>query len=178
MERTRFDRILETQRHRIYGYALRCLRHPDDADDVTQEAFLRLWRHGPDVDDERLVGWVISVTHNLCIDRSRRARTWRKYVGDPSVAALDELTVTGDPLPAATAEHTALLDAVDALPAATRSLLWLHYWQGLKLGEIAAMLGLNQNTLKVRLHRARRTLRELLEQPRSGLTAQQQEQHG
>ena len=58
MNRTTFNRVLADQRNRIYGHALQCLRDPDDAADVTQETFLRLWRRGPDVDDERLAAWL------------------------------------------------------------------------------------------------------------------------
>ena len=121
MERTRFDRILEQQRHRVYGYALRCLRHPEDAEDVAQEAFLRLWRSGPELEDERLVGWLIRVTHNLCVDRSRRAEARRRYLGRPDAEALEELAATADPSPGPALEHADLLDAVGALPIATRS---------------------------------------------------------
>lgn len=178
MERARFDRILECQRHRVYGFALRCLRDPDDAEDITQEAFLRLWRRGPDLDDERLIGWLICVTHNLCIDRSRRDKVRNRYSARSDAAALADLPAAAEPPAAPAEDHADLLAAVGALPVATRSLLWLHYWQGLKLGEIAAALGVNQSTVKVRLHRARRALRDVLAQPPAGLIVHRQEQNG
>lgn len=178
MERERFDRILEQQRHRIYGHALRCLRDPDDAEDVTQEAFLRLWRRGPDLPDDRLTGWLICVTHNLCIDRSRRTRVRRKHLGLPDEQALETLSADPGVAAAEFEDHADLQEAIAALPAATRSLLLLHYWQGLKIGEIAAALGSNPGTVKVRLHRARGALRRLLTAPAAEPPSQRLEHSG
>jgi RNA polymerase sigma-70 factor (ECF subfamily) len=165
MERSTFDRVLRDQRHRVYAHALGCLRDPDDAADVTQEAFLRLWRRGPDLDDERLAAWLTRVTHNLCIDHARRAQTVRKRLGRPDPAALDELSTSGRQEDPAGDERQAMLAALATLPEETRSIMLMHYYQGLKLREIADQLGKNVNSLKVRIHRARKALREVLDEP-------------
>jgi RNA polymerase sigma-70 factor (ECF subfamily) len=164
MDRTTFDRVLRDQRHRVYGHAMQCLRDPDDAADVTQEAFLRLWRRGPDVDDERLGAWLTRVTHNLCIDHSRRAKTVRNRLGRPDPTALDELATRPEPIHPAREQRQAMLAALATLPAETRSIMLMHYYQGLKLREIAELLGKNVNSLKVRIHRARKALREVLDE--------------
>ncbi len=178
MERTRFNQVLADQRHRVFGHALRCLRDRHDAEDATQEVFLRLWRSGPDLDDDRIAAWLMSVTHNLCIDRARRAQARRKHFGDPDPAALDTLADAAPPHPLAAAEpdHPELEAALAALPVASRSLLLQHYWQGRRLGEIAASLGVRESTLKVRLHRARKTLRGLLDRCQPPTAAVRQEQ--
>jgi len=167
MERTRFEGVLRDHRDRIYGHALRCLRDADDAADVTQEVFLRLWRRGPDWDDpDRIAAWLTRVTHNLCIDRTRRGQTVERYLGRPDPDALAELPATGAPAPDAACDRgpdAALAAALDALPPASRSLVLMHYWQDLKLREIADTLEVSENTLKVRLHRARKALRALLD---------------
>ena len=56
-----------------------------------------------------------------------------------------------------------MLAALQSLPAETRSIMLMHYDQGLKLREIADLLGKNVNSLKVRIHRARKALREILD---------------
>jgi RNA polymerase sigma-70 factor (ECF subfamily) len=176
MERTQFERVLRDHKDRIYGHALRCLRDPDDAADVTQEAFLRLWRRGPELDDERLAAWLTRVVHNLCIDRSRRARTVDRYLGRPDPDALGDLAAAGASPDAVGPDHPDLEAAIASLPAPSRSLILLHYWQGLKLKEIAASLGENEGTLKVRLHRARKALRRALDQTTATPLAARQEQ--
>ncbi len=167
MEKARFECVLRDHRDRIYGHALRCLRDADDAADVTQEVFLRLWRRGPDWDDpDRIAAWLTRVTHNLCIDRTRRGQTVQRYLGRPDPDALAELPAAGAPAPDAACDEgpdADLADALDALPAASRSLILMHYWQGLRLREIADSLEVSENTLKVRLHRARKALRGLLD---------------
>ena len=163
MNRTTFNRVLADQRHRIYGHALQCLRNPEDAADITQEAFLRLWRRGPDVDDERLAAWLTRVVHNLCIDHTRRAQTVRNRLGRLDPTALEELTAgTGDGH-TYDDERQEMLAALQTLPAETRSIMFMHYYQGLKLREIADLLDKNVNSLKVRIHRARKVLREVLD---------------
>jgi len=170
MRRETFDAMLEHHRDRVYGHALGCLRDPDDAADVTQEAFLRLWRRGPDIDEERLAAWLTRVIHNLCIDRVRRRRTVRLHLGRPDPDALATLPDGdgSDTCPSLDLERQdrgrAMLAALDRLPVDTRSILLMHYWQGMKLREIAQALDLNLNSVKVRVHRARRALRGILDE--------------
>ena len=177
MERSRFNGVLRDHQDRIYGHALRCLRDPDDAADITQEAFLRLWRHGPDLDDDRLAAWLTRVVHNLCIDRTRRRQTVQRYFGRPDPDAVAELPAAGaEPVAGLADDHPDLEAALASLPAPSRSLIVMHYWQGLKLREIADSLGLSEGTLKVRLHRARKALRRVLDQSPAPALAARQEQ--
>jgi RNA polymerase sigma-70 factor (ECF subfamily) len=162
MKREFFDSILRDHRDRVYSHALHCLRDADDAEDVTQETFLRLWRTDPDVPADRMGAWLTRVVHNLCIDQARRRKTLRTYFGRPDPIALEQLA-TG-PAPEEPSERigTELIDAMRTLSPETRSILLMHYEQGLKLREIAELIGANVNSLKVRIHRARKTLREVL----------------
>lgn len=162
MTRESFDMILRDNRNRVYGHALRCLRDAHDAEDVTQETFLRLWRSAPDVPADRMGPWLIRVVHNLCIDHTRRRQTQRTYLGRPDALALEQLA--DRPAEETVTEHVGeeLLDAMQSLSPQTRSIMLMHYQQGLKLREIADLLDANINSVKVRIHRARRTLRDVL----------------
>lgn len=157
--------MLREHRDRVFSHALRSLRDRDDAEDVTQEAFLRYWRTDPDVPDDRVGAWLTRVVHNLCIDHARRRRTVQVHFGRPDATALEHLAAD----PADDTEDDSLGDdllaAMAALSPETRSVMIMHYEQGLKLREIADLLGANVNSLKVRIHRARKTLRGVLEQP-------------
>jgi len=176
-----FNQLLETHRDRVYSYALYCLRDPEDAEDVTQEAFLRLWRSGPDTESSRLTAWLQRVVHNLCIDQTRRRKTVRSYFGRPDTDAVDRLTarpgVDNDPEQALQLDHKQrlLLDAMATLPPETRSVMMMHYFQGLTLVSIAELLGKKTSTVKVQVHRARQALRRILVESVAGRTAEKRE---
>lgn len=85
MDKNAFNKILRTHRDRVFSYCVYCLRNRDDAEDVTQDAFLRLWRNRGEVDPVRVDGWLIRVAHNLCVDQTRRCKTARHYLGRPEM---------------------------------------------------------------------------------------------
>jgi RNA polymerase sigma-70 factor (ECF subfamily) len=174
MTRDVFETILREQRHRVFTHALGCLRDRDDAEDVTQETFLRLWRAGGDVPADRAGAWLLRVAHNLCIDHTRRRRTWRAYLGRPDPDALERLVGDSRPEPGDQGLGDELHAALATLPAETRSMVLMHYQQGLKLREIAALLDVGLGTLKVRIHRARKTLRAALETGGTPLVAREE----
>ncbi len=160
-----FVDILRYHRDRVFSYSLYCLRDRDDAEDVTQDAFLRLWKKRDEVDPQRVEAWLIRVAHNLCIDRVRRRKTARRYLELPEVRAAAASAETAAPDRGLQREQTQamLLDAMAALQVETRSVVIMHYFQGLKLDEVAGLLGKKTNTVKVQLHRARQVLRRVLE---------------
>ncbi len=169
MDRNAFIRILRDHRHRVFSHCLYCLRDRDEAEDATQDAFLRLWRHRDTVDPERVEAWLVRVAHNLCIDRSRRRRSARDYLARPeakrTVEEAAEAARANGPDHELQRDQTRamLLDAMDGLGAETRSAVLMHYFQGLRIEEIAGILELKTSTVKVRLHRARKALRTVLE---------------
>lgn len=161
-----YTKLLDEQRDRLFSRAYYLLRDREDAEDVIQEAYLRLWRQGDEVTELKLSSWLNRVVHNLCIDQTRRRKVIRNRFGrpDPDIAsrlpaglAMPDETLELDQ------EQESLLSAMAGLPPATRSLLLMHYFQGLKLQEIAGILGKTLSAVKVQLHRARRSLREILD---------------
>jgi len=164
MKRTFFQQVLREHRDRVFSHALYSLRDRDDAEDVTQEVFLRYWRTDPDVPDDRIGAWLTRVVHNLCIDHTRRRKTIRAYFGRPDPDAMERL-VASAPDHQSDSLSSEVMAAMEALSPETRSIVLMHYEQGLKLREIADLLDANVNSLKVRIHRARKTLREVLTSP-------------
>jgi len=162
------DLLLEHS-DRLYGRALYILRDADEAADVTQEVFLRLWRARAEVDADKVPAWLSRVTHNLCIDAIRRRKVVSAHLGTADVEITERLaapaSVHNDPELGLQLENRQrrLLDAMAELPPETRSVMMMHYFEGMKLREIAEALGKTVSALKVQIHRARRTLRTVLE---------------
>ena len=133
------------------------LRDNAEAEDVVQEAFIRLWEHRESMSDARVKPWLLWVTRNLCLDRLRRRR--------PEQSA-DETDLTGTDCPAQSMQREQTLmrlqQAVQALEEPFRSLVLLRDVQQHSYEEVAAMTELTMPQVKTYLHRARRKLREQL----------------
>lgn len=163
-----YTELLASHKDRIYRQALYSLRNADDAEDVTQEVFLKLWDRFDQIAPEKIGAWLTRVTHNLCIDQARRQRAQRTNFGRPDTAAVDRLVAP--PGPFGDSEHRlrlsdrqrALLAAMTTLTPETRGVMIMHYFQDLKLHEISEILGKSVSALKVQIHRARKSLRLVL----------------
>ena len=163
-----YQKILREQKNRIFGYALYFLRHREDAEDVTQEVFIRLWQNWNNIDPKRMIAWMMRVAHNLCVDqvRKRRNHTLRQEAAQnlntgESGSAADiesdpELSIELNEL------QRTLMTAMGSLPERTKSMLLLHYFQGLKYEEIGQILDTNVTAVKVAVHRGRKTLKQVL----------------
>lgn len=168
MDRTAFTGHLTAHRDRVYSQALWVVRHDQDAEDITQEAFLRLWRSGGELPESGVLPWLLRVTHNLCIDRKRRQGAQTRHLGRPDDEALERLagTVAEFPGPDGNLEaqdrRREIMAALATLGEETRSVMLMHYFQGMKVKDIAAALGKNLNSVKVQIHRARKALRLVL----------------
>lgn len=150
----------------MFTYATYLLGRPEDAEEVTQEAFLKLWSHWRDIDRERAMAWLMRVTRNLCFDRLRHVKVVREHVGD---FGEDALAAAADrrPSPVLRAEGAELRDrleeALRSLGEPMRSVVVMREVQGFKYREIAEILELPLNTVRVYLHRGRRRIRERLQ---------------
>jgi RNA polymerase sigma-70 factor (ECF subfamily) len=167
MDEQTYRAFVLANRDRVYSYAWYFLRHREDAEDVIQEAFLRLWRQCRADDDAGRRAWLTRVVHNLCVDADRRRRVRHHRVRLAAEGELerhvDQRAGAGEELEAAQAgerRQMAVAEALAQLPAPSRGLVLLHYWQGVSLREIARMFDLNESTVKVRVHRARQALRQ------------------
>ena len=153
-------RLAVLRHHRIvYRVACSLLADKHEAEDVTQEAFMRLWQHGSGIRARR--EWLLTVARNACLDRLRTMRTTLVT----ETAGLEQ--ASEHPGPARQAEQQELAQRlhalIGALPEPQRSLLVLFDMHGLDGATCARILGLNVNQVKVYLHRARQRLRRELE---------------
>lgn len=142
----------------VYRVAHALLGDRHEAEDVSQEAFMRYWQQGADV--RRPKEWLLAVTRNACLDRIRRGRALVDGAEPPEPREerdpcwhLEQRELGGR-----------LRDRIARLPEPQRSLVILFDVQGLDGASCARILGINVNQVKVYLHRARRRLRRELEE--------------
>ncbi len=157
-----FEGVVREQKDRAYAYATRMLRGSAEAQDVAQEALVRLWQHRSQVEQETAGFWLRRTVHNLCIDRIRRRKTRQEVDTELNEA----ITADGRSGPARLAESAELGDLIETalgkLHPRDRAVLILREIEGLPYGEIAGILDVPLGTLKARLHRAREQLRTRL----------------
>jgi RNA polymerase sigma-70 factor (ECF subfamily) len=160
-EAAQFVELFEQHRLRAYHYALQMVGNPDDALELTQEAFLRLHRHWRRRDASRpFLPWMYSVVRHLAIDLLRKRSTRRECELDAATEAAAAATPEKD---SARRELSARLwDEIRRLPPWQREVLLLRDWHGLSYAEIAEATGVSVTTVNSRLHDARTRLRERL----------------
>jgi RNA polymerase sigma-70 factor (ECF subfamily) len=157
-----FERVAREQKDRLFSYAARMLRHPAEAQDVAQEALVRLWQHRGQVDGDTARFWLRRTTHNLCIDRLRRRRSSPEVDVEPKEAISPDERLGPGRLAEASELGGLIEDALGKLSPRDRAVLVLREVQGLPYAEIAEILDVPLGTLKARLHRAREQLRTRL----------------
>jgi RNA polymerase sigma-70 factor (ECF subfamily) len=141
---------------RIYGFALHYMRDTEDAKDVAQEIFVKMYQGLDGIRDARTyLPWMLRLARNCCIDRIR-SRNARAY--EQEGAAVSE-PISADASPEesmiASARRALLLRALDTLTGMNREILVLKDIEQLGLSEIATRLGVPLGTVKSRSSRAR-----------------------
>lgn len=162
----------------IYRYAISETGDPDEAQDITQDTFVRAWTSLNGFrGDSSLLHWLFRITRNLVIDRARarkrrptlsldapRNRESDETVGDRVAAK----TKTPEQTAETNEELTRFRTALAGLPEAQRSVFILREWENLPYDKIAERLGLNEGTVKSRLARAREALLDGMQELEAG----------
>jgi RNA polymerase sigma-70 factor (ECF subfamily) len=138
----------------VLAYALRRTTR-EDAADVVAETFLVAWRRLDDVDERTALPWLYAVARRVLLGQQRVARR-QQAIAERVAAGLPEAMETplGSPR---------VLAALAALSESEREVLMLAAWEELSSGEAARVLGCSATAYRIRLHRARKRLRERLD---------------
>jgi len=162
-----FDAVVDRCQRSVFTYACYFLKDQESAEDLTQEVFLKLWRHWDEIDFERVEAWLMRVTRNACYDVLRLRRTAGKHVTVLPDGAL-EAKADRQPSPVARAQASEVRElfrgALDQLGETQRSVVILREILGYKYQEVAEALELPLNTVRVYLHRGRKRMREQLKE--------------
>lgn len=148
------DEAVKTYADMVYRLAVLNMKNVPDAEDVFQEVFLKLLRYKKTIiSEEHLKAWLIRVTLNQC--KSKAMLKWNK-----KVVPLDEVAEI------ATAEekedYLEVYNAVQNLPQKYREVIFLYYYDGYKIHEIAEILQRSEATIKTQLSRGRGLLNKTL----------------
>jgi RNA polymerase sigma-70 factor (ECF subfamily) len=153
-----FRALVDVHRDRAYGLALRIVRTPADAEEVAQDAFVRVWRALPRFRGEAAFGtWLHRIVVRVAFDRAARLKSRRARE-----ASLDD--VAAEPAapgtPAGAGEHARRLEhLMTRLTEVQRAVVTLFYYRDRSVEEVARLLALPENTVKTHLSRARGVLR-------------------
>ena len=168
-----FELLVGRYQGRAYRLAWSLLRDAEDARDVSQDAFLRVYRTAAGFrGDARFSTWFYRILVNLCLDHQRRGGWWRRLlVRDDGGAAADGSMLEQQPAPLVdpgdAVDHAQVMarlwTAVEWLSPQQRAAILLHVQEELPASQIAAVLGCTEATVRVHLHRAVSVLRRTVD---------------
>lgn len=152
------EQLYRHTRTAVYGMALAVLRRHHDAEEITQDTFVRAWEQAERYRPEGTpLAWLLAICRNLSLMRLRERERGREL--EPEQWEL----IPAD-APAVTQEDRQVLQtALDALGEQERQIVFLFAVAGMRHREIAQMLGLNLSTALSKYHRALKKLRETME---------------
>lgn len=141
----------------VFRFIVKNLRHEEDARDIVQTAFEKLWRNRDIVENDKSKAYLFTVAYNQMIDHIRKVK--RIQLKEEFTAEVKVHTYQVNNL------KKNLQEALNQLSDTQRSLVLLKDYEGYSYEEIGKIMGLNESQVKVYLHRARLTLRNYLVSP-------------
>ncbi|MEE8390602.1 MAG: RNA polymerase sigma factor [Anaerolineae bacterium] len=155
--------LYERYKTSVYRTALAITRDETAAEDILQEAFLRVYAYAHTIDRTVPLGpWLYRLTVNLAYSWVRQVKRWLRSFQD----VFDRWTSPSRWSPETMTEEEewrqTLQQAIDALPSRHRVVIVLHYLEGLSLKDISYVIGVPEGTVKSRLYYARESLRKTI----------------
>jgi len=158
MTEKEYNQCVSQYADNVYRFIVKNLRHEEDARDIVQTAFEKLWRNREMVESEKSKSYLFTVAYNQMIDHIRKVK--RIQLKDE----FSENSKVQNPSSNSNLKKT-LMEALNRLNETQKSLVMLKDYEGYSYEEIGAIMGLNESQVKVYLHRARLILREYLVSP-------------
>lgn len=145
----------------LYGVALRIVRSEPVAEDVLQEAFIKIWKSSQSYDSKKgtLFTWMLNITRNTAIDKTRSAH----YRSNGKIQPLEDFVNGSERVPVTeqSIEHIGLREKVDKLEVKYRTIVDMIYFEGYTQAEVAEKMDLPLGTVKTRVRIALRELRKV-----------------
>lgn len=156
-KREAFTQLYLRYRQRVFAYCLRMLGSSEEAEDMFQEVFIRVWQRAYQFTEEKsLSGWIFTIAHNLCLNRIRDRKELDHLDDHSYLAAPHEFGLGED-------WGARIQWALEQVAAENREPFVLFEYQGLTYQEISDVMRLTVAAVKSRIYRAREEMRRLLE---------------
>ncbi len=158
MTEREYNQCVNQYADNVYRFIVKNLRHEEDARDIVQTAFEKLWRNRESVENDKSKSYLFTVAYNQMIDHIRKVKR---------IQLKDEFSENArihNPSSNNNLKKT-LMEALNRLNETQKSLVMLKDYEGYSYEEIGEIMGLNESQVKVYLHRARLILREYLVSP-------------
>jgi RNA polymerase sigma factor (sigma-70 family) len=154
MNSIQFNSIVDEYSDNVYRFILKSTKNPDDAKDVVQEAFSRLWKNKNSVEASKAKSYLFTTAYHVMIDDFRKKKREKiiedyeadQYYHNNQYSDLQEI----------------LTEALDKLPELQKNLILLRDYEGYSYKEIGKITNLNESQVKVYIFRARKILKEYI----------------
>ncbi len=158
-----FEEIYQRHHRRVYSICLRMLQNAFEAEDLTQDVFIQLYRKvGSFRGDSAFTTWLHRLTVNQVLMHFRKRNVKFEKTTEEGVTPDQIVVGTSDPERMRVVDKIALENAIDQLPDGYKNVFVLHDVEGFEHEEVARILGCSVGTSKSQLHKARLKLRKLL----------------
>lgn len=154
MTRTEYNKAVELHSGRLFGYVLKCLQDSEDASDIVQDSFEKLWNNRKLVDFEKSKSWLFTTAHNALINFAKKKSRVDFY--DENLP--ERVVMINNNF-----EMKEIVELItDTLPQIQKSILLLRDMEGYNYKEISDLLNISEAQVKVYLFRARRKIKDNL----------------
>lgn len=156
-----FDRVYELYSHKLFSFVFKILKNEDEADDIVQEVFVKIWESRDKLGDCKLLNsYIFTIAYNTSIDLIRKRINNAKYLNHLKSSVVINYTpaiisqIEFDDL------NTQAKELIANLPDRQKQVYLLHREEGLTYAEIAEQLGISRNTVENHMGKALKCLRQ------------------
>ena len=161
-----FATLIRKYQRQIHAFAFRKTGNFQTAEDITQETFLQVYQKLATLNDPaKFSGWLYAIVNHLCIAWYRKKRLQNEalqeiYISEIETETYSRYIATEHAKTTAEAQHDLVKKLLTKLKEGDREVITLHYFEEMTSAEIGKYLGVSENTIKSRLHRARQQLKK------------------
>lgn len=154
MTRTEYNSAVDQHSGKLYGYVFKCLQDAEDASDIVQDAFEKLWNHRKAVEFPKSKSWLFTTAHNALVNFVKK-KSRIDYYGE---GLPERIVMFNDNF-----ESEEIVELItETLPPIQKSILLLRDLEGYNYKDIAEILEITEHQVKVYLFRARRKIKDNL----------------
>ena len=159
-----FSVLVDRYKDLVYTLAIRMVKNREEAEEVSQDSFIKVYRSLEKFKgDSKFSTWIYKVTYNTCLDRIKKYKKAQLSVPIDEFTEKDVKTLDNALGIMEKAEkNKAIKNCIELLPSDDAFLLTLFYFEDQSLEEIATVLGLTANNVKVKLFRSRKKLATIM----------------